>query len=288
MRRILAFVLVPLLLLTGCTKTGEEEAPPPQPPTPVTLPRASYAPDDIVLMISEGGAFVPAQFLATELPHVVVYGDGRVITGRPHWSDRDVGLPHLRVHTISADAVRQLVVLALAAGVGARQDYGYPPIADVSTTSFDVLTADGSLATHVYALTVNLGLTDAQRAARQRLIDLQDALTNPVATLGLEVAGPPRPYAPGTVAVTSRPWDENAPSKERAWPAPALPGQPLPVNPLIGPDNLSCVEATGADLDAVLGEANAATEATAWLRDGQRYRIWFRPLLPHESSCADL
>jgi len=287
MRRILAFGLVPLLLLTGCAQRAANSLPsPPSSPTPT--PWGHYAPDNIVLSIDEGGGFVAAQVIATELPHVIVYGDGRVITGRTGWADRSVGLPYLRQYMIGPDGLRQLVSLAFAAGVGQDIDYGHPLVADVSTTTFRVLTSYGLLATHVYALEHDEGLDPAMRDARQKLIDLQEALTDIDSTLGPDVAGLATSYQPVRVAVVSQQWGNSTPSDERTWPGPTLPGQPLPLNPMIGEDDLSCVEASGTDLGPVLAEADAATEGTAWLWDGQRYRVWFRPLLPHESSCADL
>lgn len=121
-----------------------------------------------MLSIEEGGGFVAAQVIATELPHVIVYGDGRVIAGPIVWSDRSSGLPDLRQHMISAEEVGKLVLMALAAGVGHDIDYGHPLVADVSTTTFRVLTSYGLLATHVYALGYDAGLDQTTRDARQR------------------------------------------------------------------------------------------------------------------------
>jgi len=287
MRRIPAFVLVPLLLLTGCAQRGTVGLPAVS-LSPFPTFDAIYAPDNIVLSIEEGGGFVAAQVIATELPHVIVYGDGRVITSSSGWTDRSVGLPNLRQYMLSPDEVGRLMLMAQAAGVGHGIDYGYPLVADVSTTTFRVLTSYGLLATHVYALGYDHGLDQATREARQRLIDLQRALTDIGATLGPDVAGKASSYNPVRVAVISQPVTDGSSPDERTWPGPALPGQPLPLNPVIGEDNLSCVEATGDELDPVLGEADAATEATTWRWAGQRYRIWFRPLLPHEFSCDDL
>jgi hypothetical protein len=75
---------------------------------------------------------------------------------------------------------------------------------------------------------------------------------------------------------------------DQDWPGPALPGQPLPVYPMIGEDDLTCATVTGAELAAVASAAEATTEGTPWVWEGQRYAIWLRPLLPDESSCDDL
>ena len=68
MRRILAFVLVPLLLLTGCADRGTEGRPSTS-TSPTPTPWGHYAPDNIVLSIEEGGGFVAPETMATELPH---------------------------------------------------------------------------------------------------------------------------------------------------------------------------------------------------------------------------
>ena len=47
--------------------------------------------------------------------------------------------------------------------------------------------------------------------------------------------------------------------------------------------------ATGDQAQAVLAAAGSANAATPWVTaDGGRWSIAFRPLLPDESSCADL
>jgi hypothetical protein len=249
----------------------------------------SYEPDEVVLSIGQSGGFVAAEVMATRLPIVVVYGDGRVITHHRASGYPDPTLPDLGVRTVSEDGLASLVELALRAGVGLAVE-GIPAAADFPNTDFFVSTDQGPMSTSVFALDVDAGLTDSQIEARRRLLDLIDQLQDLPGTLGAEQVGSEQAYEPQTVAVVSRAWPAgNTPiESERDWPGPALPGQPMPQNPMIGEDDLTCVTATGADVPGILGATDGATRDTPWVWDGQRYMVWLRPMLPGESSCDDL
>ena len=276
MGRSLVLLLLPLLFAAGCAP-GERPGPPPVEAVPAH-PRDAYGASEIVLRIGGHGGFVAPEMVATRLPEVTVYGDGRVITDRSG----------LTVRTISADAVQRLVTLAIAAGVGGGADYGRPSIFDSPSTYFTVETDAGRLQSSVEGLTISDGLSASQLAARAPLADLRNRVVDLGATLG-DDAGPETAYQPTAVAAVSRPWGEVAAQQpERAWPGPALPGQPLPVIALRGPDDLSCVDVTGADVPTALAEAGVASEGTPWTWAGARYRVWLRPLLPEERGCRDL
>jgi hypothetical protein len=276
MGRSLALLLLPLLLAAGCAP-GEGPGGPPVEAVPAH-PRDAYGAGEIVLRIGSHGGFVAPETVATRLPEITVYGDGRVITDRSG----------LTVRTISADAVQRLVTLAIAAGVGGGADYGRPSISDSPSTYFIVETDAGRLESSVEGLAISDGLSESQLAARAPLADLRNSLVDLAATLG-DDAGPETPYQPTAVAAVSRPWGEAAAQQpERAWPGPALPGQPLPVIALRGPNDLSCVDVTGADVPTVLAEAGVASEHTPWTWAGARYQVWLRPLLPDERGCRDL
>jgi hypothetical protein len=123
-------------------------------------------------------------------------------------------------------------------------------------------------------------LTDAQRAARAALRDVQDDLIEP--------RGAPGPFPASSLAVISVPYsapeapDPPAPATV-AWPGPALPGDP------VGPgDAVGCVTVTGESAKAVLAAAATANAATPWTGGGKTWSLRFRPLLPDETGCADL
>jgi hypothetical protein len=284
------FALVGLALfglvasLAGCARPGS--GPGGDTPAPGT-----YGANDVVLRVEYTGGFVRVETLLTRLPVVSVYGDGRVITEGPViLIYPGPALPNVLVQTIGTADVERLATLALSAGVGSAGDLGQPPVADVPSTRFTVLTDAGPRVTEVYALGVTdgeSGLTAAQRAARQALQKLLDDLTDLSATLGTGAVSAAQPYQAKAVAVVSQPWtDPGSPGlanqPDKAWPGPALPGAPA------NPQGLSCMTITGTDAAAVLEAAASANMLTPWVSTGSRWQVNFRPLLPDETSCDDL
>ncbi len=244
----------------------------------------------LVLQVAYVGGFVPPQVTYAQLPLVSMYADGQVITEGPVIAIYPgPALPNLQTTRIEPSRVAELAQHALEAGVGEEFDYGMPPVADVPSTRFTVVTDDGTETTEVYALQRGLfpqdeqvpGLTDEQVAARSELQGLVDELTG-VGGAATES------YVPEAVAAVVTPEadrDDGAPAREPvAWPGPPLPGDPL-----AGELDLSCVTATGTDADAVLDAAADANAETPWtMDDGTTWSLTLRPLLPHESDCADL
>ncbi|MBX6752013.1 MAG: hypothetical protein IRY85_20525 [Micromonosporaceae bacterium] len=281
MRRLLPLALLPVLLLAACAQPASPGA------TDRGGARTNYRPDEVVLRIEYVGGFVAAQTLATRLPVVTIYGDGRVITEGPVIAIYPgPALPNILERRIGAADMNRLVTMAVEAGVGADIDYGTPSVTDLPETKFTVSTTDGVLTSTVYALDIDEGLTAAQITARQKLRDLKDALTDLPGTLGADAAGEERPYEPVALAAVTSPFvgsEEGLDQPEAAWPGPALPGEPLGSLP-----DLRCLTVTGDDLAAVLEAAAGATTLTPWVWEGERWFVSFRPLLPDESTCADL
>jgi hypothetical protein len=125
------------------------------------------------------------------------------------------------------------------------------------------------------------GLTAEQQAARSKLSDLVSRLTGVTANQGSTA------YAPTAVAALVSPWtdpQDGLAQSDVAWPGPALPGEPRG-----GLPDATCVTATGDQVSALLTAAASATTRTPWVTpDGSRWSVLLRPLLPDESSCADL
>jgi hypothetical protein len=287
-RRLLPFgvaCLALLSVLSGCAKPvpgGGGSGPGPR----------TYAPDEVVLRVDIVDGFVPAEFVVTRLPIISVYGDGRVITEGPVITIYPgPALPNILVRTISMAGVDALVRRALASGVGRDTDLGQPPVADAPSTRFTVLTDAGSQVTQVNALGIgdeDYGLTAEQRSARRALRDLLNDLADLPGTLGPDAAGAQRPYEPDAVAAVSQAWTDpgstDIPAQpERAWPGPTLPGESMGNRPGLG-----CVMVTGTGAATVLAAATSANVLTPWTSDGHRWLVRFRPLLPEETSCADL
>ncbi|NLU78416.1 hypothetical protein HCA58_08495 [Micromonospora sp. HNM0581] len=286
-RRSGRLAVVPLLLLTsaacgqqsGGTGSGEADS-----------PERSYSADAVVFRMEHTGGFVTPAMLATRLPTVSVYGDGRVITQGPvPLIYPGPALPNLQVGTISATEVEELLKTARGVGVGDPADLGTPPVADAPTTRFTILGDNGVQELEVYALAesggTQTGLTADQRSKRKTLREFADSLT---AESGPLAAAPTdtQPYVPTAVAAVAEPWGANAEAGEQpevAWPGPALPGGELGAG--LG---LGCVTATGDAAQQVLTAAATANAATPWVSDGKRWTLTLRPLLPDETDCGDL
>ncbi|MBX7267610.1 hypothetical protein KIF24_17250 [Micromonospora sp. Llam7] len=288
-RRSGRLAVVPLLLLTSaaCAQQAGDAG-----PEGSDSPERSYAADAVVFRMDHTGGFVTPAMLATRLPAISVYGDGRVITQGPvPMIYPGPALPNLQVGTISATEVEDLIKAARAAGVGGEADLGTPPVADAPSTRFTVLGDDGVEQFEVYALAeaggAGTGLTADQQAARDRLRQFADSLTagsGPLA--GAQAQAQSQPYVPAAVAAVAEPWVANSELGEQpevAWPGPALPGTELGKN--LG---LGCVTATGDEARQLLTAAASATAVTPWTSDGKRWTVSLRPLLPDETDCADL
>jgi hypothetical protein len=188
------------------------------------------------------------------------------------------------VARIDAGEVQALVEEALAAGVAETTDLGMPPIADATTMRFTLATESGTHVREAYALFESPdagGLTEEQVAARDRLSTFLGRLTS------LSMEQQSEEYRPEVLAAVVRPWvdpQDDLEHPELPWPGPPLPGEPLG-----GLPEQTCVTVTGDQLDPVLAAARQANAATPWVgADGSRWSVTFRPLLPHETGCADL
>lgn len=277
------------LALTGC---GERSGGTPAPPGAVDLPAGS---DALVLRVDYTGGFVPPETIAGRLPITSVYADGRVLVDGPVVAIYPApAWPNVQVIDVGRDRVQELADRALAAGVAETTDLGTPPLADVPSTRFTLVTATGTHVREVYGLTETDGMPDSgltadQDDARRELLELFDALSG----LALGGAGDqaPQVWTPAAVAAIVRPWTASEDDVAQGltpepvpWPGPALPGEPLGSFP-----GLTCVTATGPQAAAVVEAARAANALTPWsAADGTRWSVLFRPLLPEETGCGDL
>jgi hypothetical protein len=243
---------------------------------------SSYAADGLVLQVSYTGGFLPADHLEGP-PAWSLYGDGRVIT---HGAEPAIypgrALPSLMVGRVEPGAVEEIADAARAAGIdGKKRDYGNPPVADASSTVFRLATADGYVETAVYALQESGG--SGSNEARRKLEEFHRRLTGGEGEDGWPVSGE-EAYVPTALAVVAQtPYrlDGEAEEQVQDWPGPALtPGYDLG-------EAGTCTVVAGADLDAVLPAVRKANILTRWTYDGADWRLRFRPLLPHERTCAD-
>ncbi|MCW2510495.1 MAG: uncharacterized protein JWP68_3643 [Modestobacter sp.] len=280
-----------VLLLSACAERGGAGAA----PAPTEPTATAALPDDggvLVLQVAATGGFVTPEMLAGRLPVISVYADGRVISEGPVATIYPgYAWPNVQLQQTDRATVQTLVDHALAAGVTETTDLGRPGIADATSTRFTLTTAAGTTVREVYALTEGAGspsgFTDEQRAARTRLTGLLTELTDLPVSLDAEGEAPAA-YEPTAVAALVRPWTvpegdaSLGEQPELPWPGPALSGEPVA-------PQVTCVVATGDQAAAVADAARGANQLTPWsTADGARWSISFRPLLPHETGCADL
>ena len=94
---LLALTSAFAILLVACSAGATPSAAPPSPGTGGTPPPSSQPSDtpttgtidhktgatDVILRLDEGGGFVMPAFLASQVPHFTLYGDGTVIFRNP-------------------------------------------------------------------------------------------------------------------------------------------------------------------------------------------------------------
>lgn len=267
-----------LLAAAGCARDGSGAS--------SGDPVPAFGADDLVIQVGYFGGF-RGRAATDDIPTISLYGDGRVITLGPQIEIYPPpALPNVQVATISQADLDRLWNRAKDARVGEKADFGEPGIADAMSTRIRLRTESGLVTTEVYALNEGTasGLTTDQQANRDRMLGLVQALTDLRKTLGKDAVSAEKPYVPSVVAGLAGDWsaDPNVPQQEKAWPGPALPGQPLP-NPTFG-----CVAASGDQATAVLAAAATANTITPWTSGGKKWLVQIRPLLPQETGCADL
>ena len=283
-------LLVPLLLaLAACAEDagGESVA-----TSPSSTAEPAAGPDELILRVDHSGGFVTPTMLATRLPLFSLYADGRVVTEGPQvLVYPPPALPNVQVSRIQPADVDRLVRMAVDAGVTGSADLGRPPVADAPTTRFSVRTASGTQVVQAYALQETpsgaRGVTAAQQAARTRLQELLDALTNLDSVLGEGAVSAQQPYVPAALAAVATPYVEpgapEPPQAEQEWFGPPLPGEALGTI-----EGLTCVVLGAEYLEHLEHLSSTATAATPWTYGGKRWSVSLRPLLPDESGCADL
>ncbi|MCZ2829564.1 hypothetical protein O2W14_12035 [Modestobacter sp. VKM Ac-2986] len=277
--RALGLLLAASLLLAACGGTRAGAGGDAPPATPAGGPDGS---DAVVLQVARVGGFTTPEELLGRLPDVIVHADGRVIAPGPMAAIHPpFAWPGLTVTRLDPAQLPDLVDRALAAGVDERVDLGDAGLADVPSTRFTVRTDGRTVVREVVGLQEGLGspaLSGEQRTGRERLAALAEELT--------ALAGTAESWDPDAVAVLARPYvDQDAPgglpggAPEVAWPGPDLPGEPLGAG-------VGCVVVPAEQVRLV---ADRASTATPWTTpDGARWSLTFRPLLPHETGCADL
>lgn len=220
-------------------------------PMPVNAAPQAH-PDRIVAAAWVEGAYSMTGALGYRDRYFTLYADGRLIT--PGAPDAH-GVESLRQASLAPAESRDMRRALLEATAGV--DFGDVPVADVGYTRTRV-SVDGRVAhARVNALLMTLGLPDAQRNARERLVDLIDTWkTHPSA-----------PFSPEAFEVQLRTISD--PMIQLEWHGPPLPAR----------ECARISARTYARFPVTFQQGHAYTYR------GKSITVWVRPLLPGESGC---
>jgi hypothetical protein len=245
------------------------------------------SPDTALLHLATGGGFVPMEYHFTEIPSLIVYGDGRVL--RSGEMDFTGAIRPVEELQLDEEGVQALLAAAKEAGLlsPGTIEYGSPGVTDMPGTSLTLSTADGSVTHSAYALGFNApeiegeepmqdGLTDEQRAARKVLQGFIEQVED-LDTLASGHVSEPEPYVLEEVAVQAFAAFEDATEGEM---------KPWPVDEVDPPPLDTCTVVSGPAAAAAAEALATASNATTWTLSGRAFRAAGRPILPGEEGCA--
>ena len=234
----------------------------------------------VVAMAKTTGGFVMASYQFTRVPNFVIYSDGRMISTSeitPAIYPYPV-LPAFRTKFVNGDLKRIVAALRASKLTDAKFDWGFPGVADVPNTDvFTQLSAEKrSSLVSVYALGFSgHGVTKSQSAYRKKaarlLTDLQGFSNKYIWTKSL-----PTPWTPSRYAYLASEAEPTELSVTRDW-----------VGPTISAD-APCELLTKSESAEITKLGNSINNESLWSSGGKIWRVNFRPLLPHESSCKSL
>ena len=260
------------------------------------LPEVSGDASTLVLQVSSGGGFVPFGYYFSSVPTMSVYADGTAVLHGPMTMQYPgKALPNLQLAQLPDDALDRIVQAALDADLlGPAPEYGAPNVTDLPSTVVTIVVGGETFVHSAYALGVGpgegpgsedmfgggeSGLTEEQSAVRVNLAGFVEAVN------GIVTNTPTREqYRATAVGVMAYPVDTESASDGDFQPT----RRPWPVPGLALADAGTCALVDGDDAQVLLTDLEDADELTRFEQDGVVYDAWFRLLLPHEKSCADL
>lgn len=264
---------------------------------------------DAILVVDTAGGFAMPSMVATRVPMLAVYGDGRVIMqGMQTLEFPGPALPPLIERTMTEDGI-QALLSAIEETNLFTEDHAFTGamavVADAADTVFTLRTDDREVTVSIYglgtldpAMGIPPGVDQGEIQAHGILGRLNDALM----TLDTWIPSDAwesegwQPYEPEAFRlyvrdVTGQPMDGGGDlqGQVREWPTdddPAAFGEEVP---LFG-DGSRCGVVDGEAGQLWLAELSVANQNTQWTDDGERrFSVLPRPLLPHdEHTCPEL
>ena len=330
MNRYLPGLFAMLFALSACASTGgaASDAPSdPSTPAPSDAAGESGAPtatdgegdggggaidhptgSEAVLVVSSAGGMLPVQMQVTNVPMLVITGDGRVVMqGMQTLEFPGPALPALIERRLTEDGVQQVLASLeqtdlFAGDLELRGMMGM--VADATDTIFTVQAGGVESVVTVYAIGMLMdgmepppGMGDDELEAYRILSTLNDRLMTLDTWLPADAWATDTwvPYAPEAFRlyvrdVTGQPIEGGElPGQIRDWPTdddPAAFGEEIAA---FG-DGTRCTVVADAAGETWLTELSNANQNTLWTDDGERrFSIAARPLLPHEDRvCPEL
>ncbi len=273
--RLGALALIGSIGLAACDPV------PPPPPPPVDG-RVVFSSESVV-----GFGGFPLNF--NNPSGVTVFGDGRVVV-YPQARTAMYPQPALLIpqqFKVSADGVQFVRQLAQQAGLGtARTLSGGSCVADAGSNWYSL---DGLLTTVVAPSAECPQMTAEERDARSALRRLDDAMFRASTTLASYIIEAARPIPFDRMAIA---WQVITPAQipdlatVSPWPTSLVPlGQASPRAALNG----FCEVRSG--LPEAIGTlllAAQSTDISVFTQGDSHYRVFFRPMLPSETTCVSL
>jgi hypothetical protein len=285
-----AVVVLLALALSACgTSAGQGGGGSTTTTAPGGSPGHPTGKNEVVFQVVEGGGFVSVDYNLTRIPEFSLYGDGRVVVSGPViMIYPGPAMPNLQTAIIPEEAMQAILSAAREAGLfDSTFDYGQPGISDMPTTTFVINAGGAKHRSDVYALGMESGaegLSLEQQQARAALSDLRGKLMDLTAFVSGEIAWTQYEYS--SLAVVCRAVDPNASTD----PTDIQPGRldwPLADLSTSGQEVAAGFRRTvvsGKDLAALKPLLNKATAITLWKSGDREYHLFFRPLLPDETS----
>lgn len=262
------------------------------------LPDVSGDGSTLVLQVHSAGGFVPWGYDFATVPSLSVYADGTAIVHGPTTLEYPgKALPNLQVVQLPDGDLQEIVAAAADADLLAPSpDYGMPNVTDLPTTTVTIAVGGETYEHAAYGLGAgpgenapddegmfgggDSGLTDEQSAARVALAQFVQRANELVGGTGAEES-----YPIPALGVMAMPVD---PATDPGVEGVEIQVLPWPVPGVALADAGQCALVEGADAQTLVTTLADANQLTQFEQDGVTYQTWFRPLLPHETGCADL
>ena len=258
-------------------------------------------------MVDSVGGFVAVDFALTQLPSLVILGDGRVIQqGAMTLEFPGPALPPLMVRTLSEEGL-QTVLEAFEESdlfVSDLELRGLQAmVADAPDTRFQLNAAGNQVTVQVYALDMlapdqapppgvsaaELQAHEILSALNQRLIGIGDWVPADEWATDEWVPFEPQAFRLYVRDVTDQPADGVEPQPEvREWPTDDDPATVGEEQPIMG-EGARCFVAEGEDAATWFAELTEARQNALWSHGDRRYSVTARPILPNEEpACPDV